>query len=33
VLLRHLRLSTVHYVGAAVCLVLAVATLIEAVAR
>jgi len=33
VLLRHLRLSTVHYVGAAVCLVLAVVTLVEAVAR
>jgi putative Ca2+/H+ antiporter (TMEM165/GDT1 family) len=33
VLLRHLRLSTVHYVGAAVCLVLAVVTLVDAVAR
>src|SRR3954465_15450116 len=29
VLLRYLRLSLLHYIGAAVCLVLAVATLVE----
>jgi len=31
-LLRYLRLSTIHYVGAAVCLVLAVVTAIQVVA-
>jgi hypothetical protein len=29
VLLRYIRLSTVHYVGAAVCLVLAAVTAVE----
>jgi hypothetical protein len=32
VLLRHLRLSLLHYVGAATCLVLAVVTLVEIIA-
>jgi putative Ca2+/H+ antiporter (TMEM165/GDT1 family) len=32
VLLRHVRLSVVHYVGAAVCAVLAVVTVVELVA-
>jgi len=32
VLLRYLRLSLLHYVGAGVCLVLAVLTLVEIVA-
>lgn len=32
VLLRYLKLSTVHYVGAAVCLVLGVVTIVELVA-
>jgi putative Ca2+/H+ antiporter (TMEM165/GDT1 family) len=32
VLLRHMRLSVLHYVGAAVCLVLAVVTLVEVLA-
>ena len=31
VLLRHVRLSVIHYVGAAVCLVLAVLTIVELV--
>ena len=32
VLLRHMRLSLLHYIGAAVCLVLAVVTLVEILA-
>ena len=32
VLLRYMRLSVLHYIGAAVCLVLAVATLVEVLA-
>lgn len=32
VLLRHMRLSALHYVGATVCLAIAVATLVELVA-
>jgi Ca2+/H+ antiporter, TMEM165/GDT1 family len=32
VLLRYLRLSLLHYLGAGVCLVLAVLTLVEIVA-
>ncbi len=32
VLLRYMRLAVLHYVGAAVCLLLAVLTLVEIVA-
>jgi putative Ca2+/H+ antiporter (TMEM165/GDT1 family) len=32
VLLRHMRLSLLHYIGAAVCLLLAVVTLVEIIA-
>jgi putative Ca2+/H+ antiporter (TMEM165/GDT1 family) len=31
VLLRHLRLSTIHYIGAAVCFVLAAVTAYQVV--